>query len=117
MTTLCQQGNVKVGATLAVGQNDESNIFIGQSIDPGTIPEVRAGASSAPTIGDIIGAYKSLVANECLEIFKSKNDYMGKLWQRNYYDIIIRNEYSYHNIARYIVDNPANWENDRFYKK
>ena len=31
----------------------------------------RAGASTAPT-GDIVGAYKSLVANECLEIYKSK---------------------------------------------
>jgi len=43
-----------------------------------------AGASPAPTtIGDIVGAYKSLVANACLAIYKSKNEMMGKLWQQN----------------------------------
>ena len=71
----------------------------------------------APTIGDIIGAYKSLVANGCLEIYKSKNETMGKLWQRNYYDHIIRNEQSYHRISEYIKNNPSNWENDKFHQK
>lgn len=34
----------------------------------------RATARVAPTVSDIVDAYKSLVANGCLEIFKSKND-------------------------------------------
>ena len=75
----------------------------------------RAGASPAPTIGDVIGAYKSLVANECLKIFKSKNETMGKLWQRNYYEHIIRNEKSYHTISDYIINNPAKWNEDKFF--
>ena len=36
----------------------------------------------------------------------------GKLWQRNYWDRIIRNEKEYDNIVGYIYDNPINWEND-----
>lgn len=31
-----------------------------------------------------------------------------KIWQRNYYEIIIRDELAYLNIARYIRNNPAN---------
>jgi putative transposase len=69
----------------------------------------------APTLGDIIGAYKSLVANACLEIYKSKNETMGRLWQRNYYEHIIRNEQSYQRISEYIINNPAKWDNDKFY--
>ncbi len=76
---------------------------------------IRAGASPAPTISDIVGAYKSLVTNRCLEIYKSKNETMGKLWQRNYYEHIIRNEQSYQNISNYIINNPAKWMQDRFY--
>jgi putative transposase len=68
-------------------------------------------------ISDIVGAYKSLVANECLKIYKSKNETMGKLWQRNYYEHIIRNSKSYHTIANYIVNNPVNWKQDKFYAK
>ena len=82
----------------------------------------RATARVTPTIGDIIGAYKSLVANECLKIWKTKwvganpAPIMGKLWQTNYYEHIIRNQQSYHNISEYIVNNPAKWQKDKFYK-
>lgn len=44
------------------------------------------------SLGDIIGAYKSLVANACLAIAKNRGIYLGKFWQRNYYEHIIRDE-------------------------
>ena len=87
-----------VGATLAVAHE-------------------RAEASPAPTIGDIVGAYKSLVANGCLDIFRTKNKTMGKLWQRNYHEHIIRNEKSYQTISNYIINNPAKWKDDKFYSE
>ena len=89
--------------------------------DSGAVAHNRAGASPAPTktikpktikpgtIGDIVGAYKSLVANECLKIYKSKNERMGKLWQRNYFEHIIRNGKSLYFIRNYIRENPMNW--------
>jgi REP element-mobilizing transposase RayT len=83
--------------------------------------DLRATARIVPTttatIGDIIGAYKSLVANACLDIYKSKNEQMGKFWQRDYYDIIIRNGRSYLQISNYIENNPKNWKKDKFYRK
>jgi len=41
----------------------------------------------------------------------------GSIWQRNYHEHIIRNEKSYQYIADYIINNPARWENDKFYNK
>jgi REP element-mobilizing transposase RayT len=76
--------------------------------------QIWAGASPAPTISDIVGAYKSLVANGCLKLYKSENKIMGKFWQRNYYEHIIRNENSYHTISNYIINNPAKWNDDKF---
>ncbi|MFO7623518.1 MAG: transposase, partial [Anaerolineales bacterium] len=67
------------------------------------------------TIGDIVGAYKSIVANECLEIFKSNNETMGKIWQRNYWEHIIRDEKSFQEIATYVENNPAKWQEDKFF--
>ncbi len=73
------------------------------------------------TMGDIMGAYKSIVANECLKIWKSRwtgagpVPIMGKLWHRNLYEHIIRNEYSYQNISNYITNNPKNWKDDKFF--
>ena len=90
-----------VGATLAVAQND-------------SIAQIN---SNSPSVSDIVGAYKSLVANACLSIYKLNNERMGKLWQRNYYEHIIRNEQSYINISNYIINNPSKFTEDKFYKK
>ena len=38
----------------------------------------------------------------------------GKLWQRNYYDIIVRNDTALANIRAYIRDNPLNWDVVRY---
>ena len=37
------------------------------------------------------------------------------LWQRSYYDHVIRNEEDYIRIDEYITNNPTNWLTDRFY--
>ncbi|MEZ0542937.1 transposase [Fibrella arboris] len=72
---------------------------------------------TSQTMNDIVCAYKSLVALACLDLFKAEKPglRMGKLWQRNYYEHIIRSDQSYKNIADYIVNNPANWPSDKFY--
>ena len=99
-----------VGATLAVAR--DNTVAQNDAINDG---DIRAGASPAPTVGDIVGAYKSLVTNACLEIYKSKNELMGKLWQRNYHEHIIRDEQSYITISDYIINNPTKWAEDKFY--
>jgi len=35
------------------------------------------------------------------------------VWQRNYYEYIIRDENEYLRIAQYIHDNPINWDTDK----
>jgi len=38
-----------------------------------------------------------------------------QIWQRNYYEHIIRNEQSYLRITDYIINNPKNWKQDGFF--
>ncbi len=68
-------------------------------------------------ISNIVGAYKSLVANRCIDVYNQKNETMGKLWQRNYHEHIIRNNQSYQLISEYIINNPAKWHEDKFFIK
>jgi REP element-mobilizing transposase RayT len=48
---------------------------------------------------------------------KRINEIRGTLgvpvWQRNYYERVIRNDEELSRIRQYIVDNPARWEEDR----
>jgi REP element-mobilizing transposase RayT len=120
-----------VGATLAVAHDTAVALDITKNdmnaVRAVRAVRVRAGASPAPTVqndmdmgvrvtvSDIVGAYKSLVANGCLEIYKIKNETMGQLWQRNYYEHIIRNEQAYQTISEYIINNPEKWAADKFY--
>jgi REP element-mobilizing transposase RayT len=68
-----------------------------------------AAKNQNKNIADIISAYKSLVFNACLNIYKAKNKKMGRLWHRNYYERIIRNKLAYTRISNYIINNPSKW--------
>ena len=68
----------------------------------------------APTLGDIIGVFKSITTNEYIKGVKAGNwqPFNKKLWQRNYWEHIIRNKESYMKLAEYIQNNPLKWEYD-----
>ena len=69
------------------------------------------------TIGDIVGALKSITTNKYIDGVKNNNwpRFEGKLWQRNYYEHIIRNEKSLDQIRDYIINNPRNWKTDEMF--
>lgn len=82
--------------------------------------EGRAGTRSAPTntktVGNIVGAFKSLTTVEYI-----RNVKLGKLppfeksvWQRNYWEHIIRDDEDLNRIREYIINNQLNWEIDEF---
>jgi REP element-mobilizing transposase RayT len=63
------------------------------------------------TLSSIIGAYKSSVSKQIHE-----TGFIGKIWQRNFYEQVIRDEQSYQNISEYIMNNPMNWQNDELFQ-
>ena len=68
--------------------------------------EERPGGDGAPPLQQIIGRMKSYTTRR----------YGDKLWQRSYYDHVVRGEEDYLEIWRYIDENPAKWAEDRFYR-
>jgi len=66
--------------------------------------------SSSPThssVPQIIKTFKTLVSKE-----------IGcSIFQRSYYAHIIRNEYDYQEIWKYIDENPLKWTLDKYYCK
>jgi REP element-mobilizing transposase RayT len=39
-----------------------------------------------------------------------------RLWQRNFYEQVIRDESDLNRIREYIINNPENWEKDEYFK-
>jgi putative transposase len=71
----------------------------------------------SPTLGNIVGAFESIVTVEYIRGVKLHGwpRFNAKLWQRNYYERIIRDELAYYNITHYIADNPAKWKPNTFH--
>jgi REP element-mobilizing transposase RayT len=78
-------------------------------------PSTPALSTPAPTLGDVIGAFKSRVTVEYIRGVKTFGwtPFDRRLWQRNYYEHIIRNEETLNCIRRYIAENPIRWAFDR----
>ncbi len=76
---------------------------------------VRPNGTLPDTVGRIVQAFKSITTHKYITGVKQNGwpPFPGKLWQRNYYERIIRNEGELKRIREYIVNNPARWELDR----
>jgi putative transposase len=98
------QMNIPVAPNDAEIEPININVNIGATtrVAPTQIPK---------TIGDIMDAFKSITTVKYIHGVKTSNwqPFNRKLWQRNYYEHIIRDYDSYQRIKQYISDNPSNW--------
>jgi putative transposase len=63
------------------------------------------GAGHAQPLPTIVGSFKSAASAR-----------VGtSIWQRNYWEHIVRSERALNRIRRYIAENPSQWETDQYY--
>lgn len=70
---------------------------------------------STPTVGEYIKRLKTLTTHIYIQNVKNNNwsPFDKHLWQRGYYEHIIRGEEELNKIRQYIVDNPQSWSKDK----
>ena len=74
----------------------------------------RGGSRAAPTqkikpLGQLVGAFKTVSAKQINQLRHTPG---AKVWQRNYYEHVIRNDTDLAEIREYIANNPMNWHLD-----
>ena len=69
-------------------------------------------------IGDVIGAFKSKTTNTYIKMVKNGTlpPFNKCIWQRNYYEHVVRDDADYVRLETYIQNNPQKWEEDMFSK-
>ena len=70
----------------------------------------RFGKPITGSLPTIIGAFKAAVTRR---INAPRTSGKGEVWQRGYYEHVIRDDASLNRIREYIINNPLNWEFDR----
>jgi REP element-mobilizing transposase RayT len=103
-------GIVHVGAQFIAPHNCNQYGINSGAINQGAINQ--GAINRAPTVGDIVRNFKA----RCTHGINQLNGIQGQpIWQRNYYEHIIRNEQAYFNIVEYIRSNPKKWQEDTYY--
>lgn len=94
-----------VGASLVGDQNG------------GRAPTRDAPTESRPILGEVVGAFKSITTHEYAIAVHHHNwePFDKRLWQRNYYEHIVRSEERLQTLREYILNNPTSWELDQLY--
>ena len=113
--------NIKLG-TFIIMPNHVHGIIIIESagvdlrVNPAEIDTANGRThGSAPTLGTIIQWFKTMTTNEYIRGIKNLGwrPFDRRLWQRNYYEHIIRNQQDWERIHDYILANPANRDDDK----
>jgi putative transposase len=77
------------------------------------------GNNPTMTLGDVVHRYKTMTTHRYTIGVKTDDwpAFFKRLWQRNYYEHIIRNDDEYHTISDYIINNPKKWDDDKLWNK
>jgi putative transposase len=90
---------------------------LGQTETGGTglVPARRQPvAKAAPTLGQVIGAFKSITTNHYIKNVNEENwlPLTEHMWQRSFHDRVIRDEEELHRLREYVCFNAAKWPQD-----
>ena len=71
------------------------------------------------SVADIVRWFKTMTTNAYIKRVKQHNSepFDERLWQRSYWDRVVRNVQEYEMIQNYIFDNPRRWHEDKFYMR
>ena len=85
-----------------------SNVLVGADLC------VRPNTSTAISLSTIIQWFKTMTTNEYYRQAKKGiwSTIGRRLWQRNYYEHIIRSRFAFDEISNYIKSNPTRWAED-----
>ena len=77
----------------------------------------RADMESAPTVSEIVQSFKRYSTVEYTKLVKEGilPPFDKQIWQRSFYDHVIRNQDDYDEIYKYIYENPMKWQFDQLY--
>ncbi|MCK5595348.1 transposase, partial [bacterium] len=91
-------------------KNNKNHTIKGEN----TVSPLRKISNRYNGLGQYVSWFKRMTTNKYIHHVKINGweSFNKRLWQRNYYDHIIRNEKSLQEIREYIINNPATWADD-----
>jgi REP element-mobilizing transposase RayT len=98
------------GIVIIVGNLMDGNILDTRDVNTNILGARNAPLQQKPnSLSSFIAGFKSAVTKQ-INLLRNNQDF--PIWQRNYYESIIRDEKALTAIREYILNNPCHWQND-----
>lgn len=68
----------------------------------------------AGSLATVVRSYKGAVSRKWRGMLEGKD---AVVWQRGYYERVIRNDRHFNEARKYIRQNPTRWDQDRYYRE
>ena len=97
---------------------NETTVRADPGVRPGPSSARPDGLPAASSLSTVVQWFKTMTTNAYIRGVKQSGwrPFPGKLWHRNYWEHVVRDESEWNRIREYIRNNPVQWENDRFYE-
>ena len=104
--------NVELDAHIVMPNHLHGVIVINE--DQGGHPSTALRAGSGSPLPSIIRWFKTMTTNAYMRSVRAGEvpPFKRRLWQRGYYEHIVRDEEDWSRIREYIENNPLHWEDD-----
>ena len=106
---LAKYGHVRLDHFVVMPNHLHGVVFLVESSSGGSRTATTGYREYRKPLGRIIGAFKTVSTQRVNAL---RNTPGAPVWQRDFFDRIIRNEAELNRIRQYILDNPANWNLD-----
>ena len=104
--------HVDLGAFVVMPNHVHGVIFLTADVGAGLKPAPTASTGKRHPLTEIVRALKTFSTRRVNTFRESPG---LPVWQRNYYERVIRDEAELERINQYIVDNPASWADDEYH--
>jgi REP element-mobilizing transposase RayT len=116
--TISLRKNVSLGSFIVMPNHFRGIIIINSKLESRGVLQyaptqntIREFTSTSNSLGAIIRGFKGAVTKR-INLMNNTED---KIWQRNYYERVIRNDKEYNKIDEYIRRNVELWKQDKYY--
>jgi len=108
---LCVRPDLCVRSDLCLGTGEHVGSGMGEHVGSGL------GEHIGSPLRRVVQWFKTMSTNEYIRGVKQYgwSPFPGRLWQRNYWEHIVRDEPELSRIREYIANNPVQWEMDRLH--
>jgi REP element-mobilizing transposase RayT len=108
-TVVVPNASLEAGDLVVMPNHVHGIVWVSGTAHSPTTSRTSGGGPPRGSLGAIVGSFKAVATRR---INRERRTPQAPVWQRGYYDRVVRSERELDRIRLYIIDNPTKWSHD-----